>query len=127
MNTRDDLFNRGDTIYFLLDYQVNGEDMVEGAYQEIELQLNKQSNYFNVKKMLSKGEVYWVDDFTYIDDEDIEQTFTGYVAPLTQQETFMLRNGKTKIQLRVMLNGEVGSSKEKDLDVGDALSHEVLE
>ena len=52
---RDDLFNRGDTTYLLLDYQVNGEQMVEGAYQEIELSLNKSDCYFSVRKTLSDG------------------------------------------------------------------------
>lgn len=126
MSVRDDLFNRGDTAYLLLDYTVNGEEMQDGAYQELELQLNRQGKYFNVKKMLSKGEIIWKENCTYRDKEGVEQTFTGYVASLSQEETFSLRDSIVEIQLRVMIDGEVGSSKKQALDIGDVLSYEVL-
>lgn len=124
---RDDLFNRGDTTYLLLDYQVNGEPMVQGAYQEIELSLNKADCYFSIRKTLSGGDITWEENCTYIDSEGVEQTFTGYVAHLDQEETFALKDGNTQIQLRVMLNNEVGSSKMEVLDIGDVLSDKVLE
>ena len=124
---RDELFNRGDTTYLLLDYKVNGEQMVEGAYQEIELSLNKSDCYFSVRKTLSGGDITWEEDCTYIDSEGVEQTFTGYVAYLDQEETFALEEGNTQIQLSVMLNNEVGSSSMEVLDIGDVLSNKVLE
>ena len=124
---RDDLFNRGDTAYFLLDYEVNGEAMIQGAYQEIELQINKQSVTSSVKKLFSKNEIVWKEDFYYKDNEGTEHSFTGYVAALTQEDTFKIKDGKASIQVRVMLNDEVGSSEEQELDVGKILSKEVLE
>lgn len=41
----DNVFNRGDTAYLLLNYQVNNAPMEEGAYDEIELQINKENEY----------------------------------------------------------------------------------
>ena len=123
---RDDLFNRGDTAYFLLDYTVNGEAMVEDAYQDIELQINNQSVSSSVKKQLSKNEIIWRENFRYKDKEGVEHSFTGYVAALTQVDTFKIKEGKAKVQLRVLINDEVGSSDEQELDIGKILSKEVL-
>ena len=121
-----DVFNRGDTAYLLLNYQVNGEPMIQGAYQEIELQINRQDDFRSVKKLFSLGEITWEENYTYIDDNGNEQTFTGYVCALSQEDTFKISSGISNIQLRVMLNDEVGSSETQTLDLGCVLSDKVL-
>ena len=42
--------NRGDTVSLMLDYQLNGESLVEGAYDEMELQINNQSSSKSINK-----------------------------------------------------------------------------
>lgn len=120
-----ELFNKGDTACLLLNYQVNGSPLVEGAYQEIEFQVNPQLYINSVKKLLSKNEIEWT-TVTYEDEEGETQTFTGYVTYLTQQDTFKMGSGDSKVQLRIMMNNEVGSSNYSVITIGDALSGEVL-
>lgn len=122
-----DVFNRGDTAYLLLNYQVNGEPMVQGAYKEIELQINKQDDFRSLKKLLSKNEIFWGQDFIYQDSEGVEHSFTGYVCALTQDDTFKISSGASTIQIRVLMNNEVGSSSCQELDLGCVLSDKVLE
>lgn len=122
----DNVFNRGDTAYLLLNYQVNGSPMTQGAYQEIELQINKQDDFRSIKKLLSNGEIFWGENFTYLDNFGDEQSFTGYVCSLTQDDTFKISSGKSNIQLRVMINDEVGSSEIQSVDLGCVLSDKVL-
>lgn len=119
-------FNKGDTAYLLLDFNVNGQPMQEGEYQELELQINVQGNYRAIKKLLSKGEIFWDSGYTYLDAEGNEQTFAGYIASLDQDDTFLISQGKAEVQLRVLIDGEVGSSPIAELIIGDALSDEVL-
>lgn len=119
------MFNEGDTAVLMLNYKLNGEDLVENAYDEIELQINSQTNFYSLKKLLSAGDIEWGTVVYDVDDQ--EQTFTGYVAHLTQEETFKLKKGTWQAQLRILVNGEVGSSGISALDIGDALSTKVLE
>jgi len=112
--------NRGDTLYLLLNYQVNGRNLVQGAYEEIELQLNNQSSSASIKKLLSDGDIVWK-KVTYNGG-----SFTGYVVHLTQAETFTLRAGETSCQLRIKMNGEVGASEISDFDLESVLSTQVL-
>lgn len=121
------VFNRGDTAYLLLDYTINGEPMQEGEYQELELQINVQGNYRSIKKLLSAGDIFWDDNYTYIDADGDEQTFSGYIVSLDQDDTFLISQGQAEIQLRVLIDGEVGSSQIEELNIGNALSDEVLE
>lgn len=123
----DDIFNRGDTAYLLLNYTLNGEPLQQDAYQEIEFQINKQGNLNAIKKLYSTGDIFWSSDFTYVDEEGQEQSFVGYVCKLSQEETFALSDGISDVQLRVMLNDEVGSSAYSQLDIGKVLSRKVLE
>lgn len=116
--------NRGDTTHLILNYQINGEDLQKDAYEEIELQINKQGSFNSVKKKMSLGEIVY-GDVTYI-SEGIEKTFTGYYTQLTQEETFKLSSGKSNVQLRIMVNDEVGSSAISDITIGNTLSSEVL-
>lgn len=122
----DSIFNRGDTAYLLLNYTVNGEPLVKDAYQELELQINIQGQYRSIKKLLSAGDIFWDENYTYKDDQGQEQTFTGYITTLNQEDTFAVSNGTSEIQLRVMVNNEVGSSPIEKLMIGNALSSRVL-
>lgn len=117
--------NRGDTAFLMLNYTLNGDPLTEGSYQEIELQLNPQGNAMSVKKLLSLGEIQW-GTVTYEDEHGDEQTFTGYYAFLTQEETFALRNGTNRVQLRILVNDEVGSSAISNVSLGEVLSSKVL-
>lgn len=116
--------NRGDTGYVMLNYTLNGDPLEQGAYQEIELQFNTQGAARSIKKLLSKGDIEW-GTLTYI-EETIEKTFTGYFCHLTQEETFLLKDGDVDVQVRIMLNDEVGSSDISPMRLGDALSKKVL-
>lgn len=119
------LFNKGDTALILLNYNVNGSAMVEDAYDEIEFQINPQCNTNSIKKLLSDGSIEW-GTATY-DDDGTTETFTGYMCTLSQEETFLIRDGLSDCQLRVMINGNVGSSEITQIDLGKALSLKVLE
>ena len=118
------MFREGDTTILMLDYQLNGEDLTENTYDEMELQLNPQSSFNSVKKLLSKNEITW--STVYYEEDGETKTFTGYVVELSQQDTFKLRDGKTSAQLRIMFDGNVGSSEISIFDIGNTLSTEVL-
>lgn len=120
------VFNKGDTAYLLLNFTINGEPMQEGKYQELEFQINVQGNYRAIKKLLSKGEIFWDGNYTYTDAEGQEQIFAGYIVSLDQEDTFLISQGNAEVQLRVLIDGEVGSSQIEELVIGDALSDEVL-
>ena len=119
------MLNSGDTTCLLLNYTLNGEALVEGAYREIELQINTQGQYNSIKKLLSDNSIEW-GTITYIDDDNVQQSFTGYFAKLTQEDTFKITSGQSQIQLRIMINDEVGSSAISDIDLGNVLSRKVL-
>ena len=118
--------NRGDTAYLMLNYTINGDPLQENAYQEIELQINRQSSSDSIKKLLSDNSIRW-GTLTYEDNEGHTQSFTGYYASLSQEETFSLSAGKSNVQLRIMVNDEVGSSDVSSFDLGQVLSTKVLE
>lgn len=119
-----EIFNRGDTACLLLNYEVNGSPLVQGAYQELEFQINPQMYFNSVKKLLSKGEIVWAT--VEYEEEGATQTFTGYVTYLTQEDSFRIGTGTSKVQLRVMMNNEVGSSDFTEIDLGNVLSEEIL-
>lgn len=116
--------NRGDTSFLMLNYTINGDPLVEGDYEEIELTINEESSFRCVKKMLSKGEIEW-GTLTYEDNGT--QTFTGYYAHLSQEETFKLSRGVNEVQVRILSNDEVGSSAVSSMELGRVLSSEVLD
>ena len=116
--------NRGDTVALMLNYQVNGSPLVQGGYDEIELQINKQSTDKSIKKLLSKGEIVWK-TINYVKDGATE-SFTGYVANLSQEETFLLAAGQSMVQLRVKIGDQVGSSENSMFNLGAVLSSEVI-
>ena len=114
---------RGDTISLMLAYQVNGSPLAEGAYDELELQINNENSFKSIKKLLSKGEITWK-TITY--NDGTPKTFTGYVADLDQEETFRLSAGQSMVQLRVKIGTEVGSSDDSMFTLGAVLSTKVL-
>ena len=116
--------NRGDTVSLMLDYQINGEPLVNGAYEEIELQINKDSSSRALRKTLSGGSIKW-ETLTY-SDNGVEEVFEGYVVHLSQAESLALANGQSQVQLRVKLNGQVGSSSQRNFVLGDTLSTQIL-
>lgn len=118
--------NRGDTFYAMLDFYVNDEPMVENAYDEIELQINSELEAYNVKKLLSTGDIKW-DTITYVFCGE-EKIFTGYVAYFDQNESYKLRDERLEVQLRIKMknSGEVASSQITKLDLGDVLSNRIL-
>ena len=113
-------FNRGDTIALMLNYQVNGVNIGQGDFDDIELQINKDGSSTGIKKLLSKGEIVW-ESLDYSGG-----TFTGYVVHLSQDETFALREGESQVQLRVLKRGQVGSSEISDFSLDAVLSNKVL-
>ena len=117
--------NRGDTSFLMLNYTINGDPLIENTYEEIELTINKEASFRCVKKLLSKGEIEW-GTLNYVDSEGHSQTFTGYYAHLSQEETFKLQQGKNEVQLRILASDEVGSSAVSSITLGEVLSSEVL-
>lgn len=103
--------NKGDTIQIILDFTINDEPLVEGAYDEIELQFNKQSAQNGIKLLMSDGRIEW-------DGEH-------YVATLTQKETMKLTSS-SEYQVRIAINGMVISSDIGKFGVGDVLSSKIL-
>lgn len=116
--------NRGDTVSLMLNYQINGSDLVEGAYDEIELQINNESSSKSIKKKLSDGGIVWK-TITYTSG-GTEDTFTGYVVELTQSETFKLSAGQSTVQLRIRIGDKVGSSDNAVFTLGSVLSSTVI-
>ena len=116
--------HRGDTAYLMLNYTINGDPLIEGAYQEIELQLNDQTAPKSIKKLLSDNTIRW-GTLTY-EDDGVEKTFTGYYCSLSQDETFKFQQGLLQVQLRILVNDEVGSSDISSITLGQTLSRKVL-
>ena len=117
--------NRGDTSFLMLNYTINGDPLTENSYTEMELTINEQSSVKCVKKLLSAGDIEW-GTLSYTDSEGHPQTFTGYYAHLSQEETFTLQQGSNEVQLRILANDEVGSSAVSSMTLGKVLSSEVL-
>ena len=116
--------NRGDTVSLMLDYQINGSPLEEGAYDELELQINNQNSSKSIKKLLSDGTITW--KTIHYNDGSSDRTFTGYVADLDQEETFKLVAGQSMVQLRVKMGNQVGSSGSSTFTLGAVLSTRVL-
>jgi len=109
----------------MLNYQVNGSNLVEGDYQEIEFQINNDKSTKNsIKKLLSNNDITW-ETVTY-EEDGTQKTFTGYVVHLSQDETFLLSTGNSICQLRIKKDDEVGSSDTSNFSLGAVLSSKVL-
>lgn len=106
--------NKGDTIRLILDYSINEDPIEEGQFDDLELQLNRDSfGKFHLKKLLSQGDIIW--------DTDLGK----YVCYLSQEETFKLPN-QVEYQLRCYDDNSVISSGIGRFCIGDTLSKEVL-
>lgn len=117
---------RGETKYLFLEYEINGQPLEPDAYDELEVQINKEGSFNSIKKLLSRGEILY-GDVVYVDEENVQHVYTGYYIHLDQEETFLLSTGKNNIQFRVSMNGEVGESDIADLLAEQALSVKVLD
>ena len=102
--------NKGDTLRLILDFPVNGKDITQDQFDELELQINPESfgKYF-VKLLKSKGELFWSDEFN------------KYVAIVNEENSFKLSEHNT-YQLRCYKDGAVISSKIGHFDLGNVLS-----
>lgn len=108
--------NKGDTLDITLNYQVNGEDITEDMFDEVELQLEFEKNSNQIKLLKSEGGITW--------DDSIKK----YVTHLTQSDTFKFSQvGKVRYQLRVLEEGNVYSSEIGSFEIGDVLSRKILE
>ena len=117
--------NRGDTLFLLIPFTVNGEPSQEGAYDEIELSINKGSLFNSIRKTLTGGDISWAT--VEYDNEGVTETYTGYVAWLSQEDTFNLPEGTSQCQLRVRIGQDVGSSTIlTDIVLGKVLSGKVI-
>ena len=105
----------------MLEYKYNGEDLVEGAYDEMEFQINNTNSQRAMKKLLSKGEIIWGSA-----ERKDGSIFTGYMVKLDQKETFTLVTGPSTVQLRIKKDGQVGSSDESTFKLGSVLSDKIL-
>lgn len=97
--------NKGDALLLELDFNVNGEALQEGEWDDIELVLGSHSY------TLSNGDIYW-------DGET-------YVVFLSQEDSFKL-NFTNMYQLRLLKDGFVISSKAMKMKVGGCLSRVIL-
>lgn len=113
---------RGDTAYLMLNYTINDEPLVEGAYQELELVIKGTRS--SVRKTLTDETIKW--GTLIYQDEGEEKSFTGYYTHLEQKDTFKLEEGDLSVQLRVMIDDEVSSSEMSDINFGAILSNKVL-
>ena len=115
------MINKGDTLQLILNYQLNGSDLEQDYFDDIELQLNSQSGRNSVKLLYSLGEIVW----------DSEKN--KYVVYLSQEQTFKLKQNQlnedsdVEYQLRVLLNSAVVSSDVGTFTIGPVLSKKVLE
>jgi hypothetical protein len=115
------MFNKGDTLSLILDYTINDKPLEKDAYDEIELQLNSQSNKNSVKLLYTNNEIIY-DDAT-----------TKYQASLSQSQTFQLKqdelntDSEIEYQLRILLATNVISSAVGTFTLGPVLSSKVLE
>lgn len=91
--------NKGDSIRLILDYSIKGKEIQKDQFDEIELQLNRESfGKYNVKLLLSEGDMAWNDDIQ------------KYVAFLPIEESFKMPN-EVDYQLIVYNNVTDASGK----------------
>lgn len=104
---------RGDTRYFNFKIK-KGEEYIDGSnYTEVEVQFNPQGKLFSLKKLKSKGEVWWEDNH--------------FGCFLSQEDTFSLRDGVYEVQVRLFVNSTCKGTFIKQMDIGRVLSKEVLD
>ena len=92
---------------------MNGSEIKENDFDEIELQLNYQDKRYALKLLLSEGGIVW------------DSTLNKYVAYLTQEQTYALKSN-VEYQLRVLKGDTVSSSVIGKFDLGETLSKKVL-
>lgn len=103
----DIVIRQGDSTDIALKYLINGAPITEGMCDEMEFY------FYNKRYTLSGGDIIWNSN-----DE-------AYVISLTQEQTFALPSS-VSYQLRVRIGKKVGSSKKKNIRIGDVISREVI-
>lgn len=107
--------NRGDSRYISLAIRVNGKLIDETYSDDIELTINPQSAQSCVQKTLKNGEIVW------------NNTLKRYVAFISQNDSFRLKNGSNNWQVRLLKGEVVVSTTFGSLEVGPVNSREILE
>lgn len=106
--------NKGDSLRLILDFSINGKEIEQDQFEELELQLNKESyGKYHVKLLLSQGDMEWDD------------SISKYVAFLPQEETFKLPD-IVDYQLRCYKDDSVISSNIGRFRLGEILSRRML-
>lgn len=109
--------NKGDALYLILDYTIDGALLKEDDFDEIELCITDRSANHEVRFTLSDGQITW----------DSEKS--RYVAFITQKDTFKFlpdSNSYLEYQIRLKQGEVVISSPITKLKIGGAISKEVL-
>lgn len=106
---------RGDTKQLKFKIKKDETYIVGSDYDEVEVQFNQQSFYQSIKKLLSKGEVEWVEG-----DENY------FVCFLSQEDTFALNEGRVEMQVRLYVGGDCKGTLIRSIELGKVLSKEVL-
>lgn len=99
--------NKGDTLYIILDYTINGVPIEEMGLDEIEFIIGRKS-------------------FKLSEDEITVDEATGkYAVAIGQADTFAL-GGTSDFQVRFKKDGEVTSTDVDTIRLGKTLSKEVI-
>lgn len=112
--------NKGDTLQLTLNYTINGTPLEKDAYDEIELQLNSQTNRNSVKLLMSEGDIGY------------DVSTSKYVVFLSQAQTFKLKQNELnedsdiEYQIRILIGTKVISSDIGTFILGPVLSKKVL-
>ncbi|MBQ6679562.1 MAG: hypothetical protein IJM76_06015 [Lachnospiraceae bacterium] len=101
------LIYHGDAVVVRLGYLVNGQEMREGEYDELEF------SFGDLRFTLSGGDITW------------NQELGAYCVFLTQTQTFGLGD-VAPYQLRVKVGDLVGASKMRYKKIGKVKSDQVL-
>ena len=101
------MYNQGDTITLILDYTVDSVPLVDYNPDEIEFSLGE-------KQYTMSGNAISIDSVS-----------GKYAVNIGQADSFELE-GSTKYQIRIKKSGQVISSKEKRMVIGDSISRVVL-
>lgn len=99
--------NKGDTLYIVLDYLVDGEPLDDAQFDEIELYVGKN------RYLLTNGQIVW------------DSNLGKYCVFVTQADSFKL-DTQSEYQLRLRKDDEVISTRIKRLFVGETISREEI-
>lgn len=99
--------NAGDTLTLYLDYTVDGEQIAEGQFDEIEVSIGSK------RYLLTDNEIVW--------DSEADM----YKLWIDQADTFTF-NKDTKYQIRFKFGNDVISTDKANLKLGESISRQVI-